>query len=99
MLHEKKTGYSTFATNVQLSVDAASSYGDDLTLAVLEYDELAVDLLSRIPAYDVGRVDRVELDLPALHERPAEDDVEVRLLRQVDGVDGPRAAHRDWPFP
>lgn len=72
---------------------------NNLPLPILQYDELAVNLLSRVPTDDVCRVDGIKLHLARFDERTAEHDIEVRLLREVDTVHRLGSADSDRPLP
>ncbi len=49
---------------------AGSSYIYDLSFAVFQDHKFAVDPLTSVLTHDVRGVDRIELDLPVLNERP-----------------------------
>ena len=74
------------------------SDSNNLPLPVLQYDEFAVNLLSRVPTDNVCRVDGIKLHLARFDKGTTEHHVEVRLLGQIDTMRRLRAANGDWPL-
>lgn len=76
----------------------SSSNRDNFAPPILNDNKITVDSLSGIGTNDAGGIKGVEFDAPPLHEASSQDNVEVRLLAEVDVMNGGSLAKRNRPF-
>lgn len=84
-------------TNRQTGRVQASGHSNNLPLAILQNDQFAINLFSRVPANNISGVHGIRLDLSLLEECSAENDIEMGLFGQVHSMRCPRATNGDGP--
>ena len=71
---------------------------DNITFSILQDDKLTVELLPGVETDDISLIHRIHLDFALLHEGSSKYDVEVRLLREVNGVNSFCTPNSDGPL-